>query len=33
MDLAMAAAVLERLPTLEDGTAGKVLLSLFAKKR
>lgn len=32
MDGALCAAVLERLPTLEDGTTGKILAGIFGIK-
>ncbi len=33
MDIIWAQAVIERLPTLDDGMAGKILEAVFTKKR
>jgi hypothetical protein len=32
MDRALAEAIVNRLPSLDDGMAGKVLLNLFGRK-
>lgn len=33
MDLELGRAVLERLPSLEDGTTGRILMGMFTPKK